>query len=259
MSDGVRIAVDVHLPLWWGKPGVPSPKLPTILHLTRYNRNWKVRPFWRWLLGPYFNMRSLRYRHAPGIHARYSYPCPLALTLGLCGGRLPPVPRRYVQKLIPRGFAWVSVDVRATGASFGSKACDLLPRETDDYQEVLAWVKQQRWCNGSVGTGAYFQWRCAYVRRRALIAASRPYRRVCAGGISYDGITGTLLASGGGVKAVASVFAPQDIFRDLVRDANQRWHQCLVADIASTLFRVCCGCVCGSPGGGWRRAGARVR
>ena len=78
-------------------------------------------------------------------------------------------------KLIPRGYAWVSVDVRSTGASFGTKMCDLLPRETADYQEVLKWVKRQPWCNGNVGTG----------------------------GISYDGIAGTILASGGGVKAVA--------------------------------------------------------
>ena len=61
MSDGCRIAVDVHLPLWWGKPGVNSPPLPTVLHLTRYGRNFAVKRSCRWLLGRYFNMRSLRY------------------------------------------------------------------------------------------------------------------------------------------------------------------------------------------------------
>ena len=61
MSDGCRLAVDVHLPLWWGQSDMPAPPLPTILHLTRYNRNFAVRPAWQWLLGPYFNMRSMRY------------------------------------------------------------------------------------------------------------------------------------------------------------------------------------------------------
>ena len=86
--------------------------------------------------------------------------------------------------------------------------CDLLPRETADYQEVLKWVKRQPWCNGNVGTG----------------------------GISYDGIAGTILASGGGVKAVASVFAPQDIYKDLVRLASHKR--------ASLMGDVFLGCVC---------------
>lgn len=153
MSDGVQLAVDVHLPLWWGKPGLSDEPLPTILHLTRYNRNNRVKPFWYWVL-PYINMRSMR----------------------------------YINKVIPRGYAFVSVDVRGSGASFGSRPFDLLPREVEDYQEVLAWVKQQEWCNGRIGTG----------------------------GISYDGITGTQLAAGGGVSAVAALFSPNDIYSDLV-------------------------------------------
>ena len=105
--------------------------------------------------------------------------------------------------------------------------CDLLPRETADYQEVLKWVKRQPWCNGNVGTG----------------------------GISYDGIAGTILASGGGVKAVASVFAPQDIYKDLVRLASHKR--------ASLMCDVFLGCVCvhvcvAAGGGGWR-AGSWVR
>jgi len=60
---------------------------------------------------------------------------------------------RYVNKMIPRGYAWVSVDVRATGASFGSKACDIMPREVEDFSELVTWVKQQSWCNGNIGTG----------------------------------------------------------------------------------------------------------
>jgi predicted acyl esterase len=82
MPDGVRLAVDLHLPLQWSNNDAP---LPTILHFTRYNRNWRTRWPMSLLIGPYFNLRT----------------------------------SRYLARFIPAGYAWVSVDVRGTGASFG--------------------------------------------------------------------------------------------------------------------------------------------
>eukprot|EP00040_Diaphanoeca_grandis_P025259 m.139714 g.139714 ORF g.139714 m.139714 type:complete len:525 (-) comp30074_c0_seq1:33-1607(-) len=49
------------------------------------------------------------------------------------------------------------------------------------------WVKQQPWCNGRIGTG----------------------------GISYDGITGALMAAQGNIQAAVLMFTPGDLYRDL--------------------------------------------
>ena len=46
---------------------------------------------------------------------------------------------------MPRGFALVSIDVRGTGASFGFKACDFLPREIADFVEVSDDVSHKDW------------------------------------------------------------------------------------------------------------------
>ena len=114
--DGTRLAVDVYLPSWWKEE---SAGLPTILHFTRYNRAFRVRWAWRWLLGRQLNTRSMK----------------------------------WVDAFIPRGYALVTVDVRGTGASFGERPVDMQPREISDLPDVLDWVLNQMWCNGRVGTG----------------------------------------------------------------------------------------------------------
>jgi putative CocE/NonD family hydrolase len=116
VRDGTRIAVDVYLPSWWtaGDAG-----LPTILHLTRYNRAYKVRWPFSLLLGKQLNVRSAR----------------------------------YVETFISRGYALVTADVRGTGASFGHRPFEFYKNEIHDYPDVLEWVLKQKWCNGKVGTG----------------------------------------------------------------------------------------------------------
>ena len=44
--------------------------------------------------------------------------------------------RRFLRQFTPRGFAYVSVDVRGTGASEGQRPIDFHAREVKDYQEV---------------------------------------------------------------------------------------------------------------------------
>jgi len=162
MSDGVRLAVDVYLPVWWAREEAHRQEgLPTFFHLTRYHRNEKRSWIGRYVSlfgdrpGDTFNMRSLH----------------------------------YISRFVPDGYAFVTVDVRGTGASFGSRPVDLSPREQEDYLEVLDWVLQQPFCNGRVGTG----------------------------GISYDGITGALVsaAARGRIQAAALLFTPADIFKDI--------------------------------------------
>jgi uncharacterized protein len=43
---------------------------------------------------------------------------------------------RYVNRFVPSGYAWVTVDVRGTGASGGFRPVDFSPVEVADYPEV---------------------------------------------------------------------------------------------------------------------------
>ncbi|MBI4932736.1 MAG: CocE/NonD family hydrolase [Actinobacteria bacterium] len=83
-----------------------------------------------------------------------------------------------------RGVALVTVDVRGTGASFGTWDGPWSHREVDDLGEVVDWIVAQPWSNGRVG----------------------------AHGVSYDGNTAELLAATGrgAVVAVAPRFADYD-------------------------------------------------
>ena len=87
------------------------------------------------------------------------------------------------------GFALVVADARGTGASFGSRAMELGPREIADYGELIDWVAAQPWSNGRVGIF----------------------------GSSYDGQAAELVAALGNphVVAVAALFSPLDPYREL--------------------------------------------
>jgi putative CocE/NonD family hydrolase len=113
MRDGVRLALDVHLPADLG-----SARVPTILRMTRYFRGIALRPpLDRWLR---------RLALDPNNDAM----------------------RRY---FVARGYAWVDVDVRGSGASFGDWACPWSPDEVRDGAEIVDWVIRQPWSSGLVG------------------------------------------------------------------------------------------------------------
>ena len=112
MRDGVKIAIDLYLPK--GLP--PTEKLPTVLHQTRYYRR-----------------------------TRYTWPFGLLMarldqTLGLF--------RRFGAD----GYAIVNVDVRGTGASFGSRQMEWSPDEVKDSAEIVDWIIRQPWSDGQVAT-----------------------------------------------------------------------------------------------------------
>lgn len=166
MSDGVDLAVDVYLPRNYDEINSTAGSgggLPTILHLTRYHRAEKRSPWTKF------------------IHIFGHPPNP--------GGAFPMRSLHYLKWLVPHGYAFVSVDVRGTGASFGTRPLDLMEREVQDFAEMAAWTHSQPFCNGRIGTG----------------------------GISYDGITGALMAAQNGTEIQATVllFAPGDIYEDI--------------------------------------------
>jgi putative CocE/NonD family hydrolase len=156
MRDGVKIAIDTYLPA-----GLPDgERLPTIIQQTRYFR----RTDYRWPFGWLMDRRNLGFQ-------------------GLC-------------RMVRNGYAYVKVDARGSGASFGSRWMEWTPDEVRDGAEVVDWIVEQPWSNGVVG----------------------------ATGVSYDGTTAEQLLRNQhpAVKAVAIRFSLFDIYADIVNPGGVR-------------------------------------
>lgn len=149
MRDGCRLAVDVHLP----EPldGLAEPQsFPAILLFTPYYRRFKLRSG--------------------------------------ASGEANPNSGKFRDLFVPRGYAVVVVDVRGTGASFGTRDSFRSPKEREDSREITDWVVAQPWSDGTVG----------------------------ATGVSYLGAAADFLASTGhpAVKAIAPLFSVWDTYAD---------------------------------------------
>ncbi len=112
MADGVKIAIDVHLP---GNTATPEESFPVVAFFTPYYRRMKLKP-----------------GTPEGVED-----CPnIAIFRSL---------------LLARGYGLVAVDVRGTGASFGVRNGLRSPKERGDYLEIVEWISQQPWCSGAIG------------------------------------------------------------------------------------------------------------
>src|SRR5688572_18292589 len=129
MRDGCRLAVDVYLP--HEAQAAPAAKLPTILILTPYYRRFAVKA------------------GAPA------------------GTENSPNAAKYRDFFVPRGYALVVVDVRGTGASFGTRDSFRSPTERDDYREIAEWIVSQPWSDGVIGSTGI-----SYLGAAALFLAS---------------------------------------------------------------------------------------
>lgn len=171
MRDGIRIAVDVHLPKRLG-----NAKLPTVVRSTCYSRALEFRfPF----------------------------------NLLLHGGPLDGLYRKTRHFILGRGYAWIDVDARGSGASFGWRPCPWSPDEVADGAEIVDWIVSQPWSNGRVG----------------------------AVGNSYDGTAAEFLAITGhpAVKAVVPRYSLFDAFADIGFPGGV--HQTWVTEVWEQLNR----------------------
>jgi putative CocE/NonD family hydrolase len=151
MRDGVRIAIDLHLP----EAARRGERVPTIVRQTRYLRGveWRTpldRLVDRWFVDTSWATR----RH-----------------------------------FLAHGYAWVDVDARGSGASFGQRPCPWHEEEVRDGAEVVDWIVAQSWSSGRVG----------------------------AMGVSYEGTTAEMLLVNGhpAVKAVIPQFSLFDAYADV--------------------------------------------
>jgi len=151
MQDGVRIAITVYRPAFTKSHS----RHATILHQTRY---W----------------RSIEYRWPLSLFKE-------DLPRGSMGS--------YATRFLNHGYVWVDVDVRGSGASFGSRPYAYSPKEIQDGAEIVDWIIQQPWSNGRVG---------------AL-------------GISYAGAAAEMLLVNQhpAVKAVAPLFSGYDLYPEI--------------------------------------------
>ncbi len=99
-------------------------------------------------------------------------------------------PDEFLQFFTSYGYAVVLVDVRGTGASFGTQPHPWARDEIADAGEIANWIANQPWSNGKIGTI----------------------------GVSYTGATAELTAvtNHPAVKAVIPRFSQFDLFADLV-------------------------------------------
>jgi putative CocE/NonD family hydrolase len=112
MRDSVKIALDVVLP----KDLPPNAKIPAILYQTRYWRSYEFKKWISWILKD--------------------------------------VPERIMEQKVStgRGYAFVKVDVRGTGASFGSRPHPWSEEEVEDGREIIDWIISQPWSDGNIVT-----------------------------------------------------------------------------------------------------------
>jgi uncharacterized protein len=152
MRDGVKIAVQVTLPASLE----PGERIPAVLSQTRYWRavelNW---PFSRLIRPQWLNWEF----------------------------------RDYAPFFTGQGYALVSVDVRGTGASFGTWTAPWDAASVTDAGEIVDWLTAQPWCNG----------------------------KIAGAGVSYMGTTAELLAAAQrpAVKAVLPAFNHPDAYNDI--------------------------------------------
>ena len=151
MQDSVKIAITIYHPVEMKG----QTQYPTILHQTRY---W----------------RSIEYRWPLSIFKKKT---PRGLM------------NTYATRFLANGYVWVDVDVRGSGASFGSRPYAYSPKEIQDGAEIVDWIIQQPWSNGKVG---------------AL-------------GISYAGAAAEMLLVNQhpAVKAVAPLFSGFDLYPEI--------------------------------------------
>ena len=123
----------------------------------------------------------------PAILIHTPYYRRFAMRPGAEGERCPNA-AKFRDVFVPRGYALVVVDIRGTGASFGTRDSFRSPREREDSAEIADWIVAQPWSNGLIG----------------------------ATGISYPGAASDFVASTGhkAVRAIAPLFAVWDTWSD---------------------------------------------
>ena len=114
MRDGIKLAADICLP----KKLEKDKKIPTVLFLTRYVRSFETK-------------------------------FPFSLLSKTLFGQ---ITKKEIDFFTSYGYAVVIIDVRGTGASYGTRHMEFSPEEVEDGREIVDWIISQPWSNQKVGS-----------------------------------------------------------------------------------------------------------
>lgn len=114
VADGTKIAIDLFLPR--GLP--PGERVPALITQT-----------------PYLRAVEFRSRFAERVATKLAF-------LGTSD---------FAEECVKYGYAFVLMDLRGAGASFGRKKANLMADAARDGSDVIDWIVAQPWSNGRVG------------------------------------------------------------------------------------------------------------
>ncbi|BDH59621.1 hypothetical protein MTP03_45600 [Tsukamurella sp. PLM1] len=156
------------------------------------------------------------------------------------------------RRLVRSGYVQVIVDVRGTGTSHGVWQI-LGPREQQDSVEVLAWAREQPWCDGNLGMGGW-----SYSAINSLQAAGHAPEglgAVFAIEGSEDIVRDIYITGGlpsvfiplwlGAVNALKWLYNPRTLLRDTVNGNVFRWLHSRISSPATEISSVVSGVLTG--------------
>ncbi|TWS20758.1 CocE/NonD family hydrolase [Tsukamurella asaccharolytica] len=156
------------------------------------------------------------------------------------------------RRLVRSGYVQVIVDVRGTGTSHGVWQI-LGPREQRDSVEVLAWAREQAWCDGKLGMGGW-----SYSAINSLQAAGHAPEglgAVFAIEGSEDIVRDIYITGGlpsvfiplwlGAVNALKWLYNPRTLLRDTVNGNVFRWLHSRLLSPATEVSTVVAGVLTG--------------
>ena len=151
----MRDGVPIAVDLYLPRQASAGERIPAILRQTRYWRAPRFRPVWR----PFVDR-----------------------------------PQDLAQRFLARGYAWLDVDVRGSGASGGAQRSLWSDDEVSDGGQLVDWIVRQPWSNGRVGAlGDSYDGTAAEL----LLATGRPAVRAVAPRFSlFDGYSDIALPGG---------------------------------------------------------------
>jgi putative CocE/NonD family hydrolase len=114
--------------------------------------------------------------------------------IGFVGPIFGQIKRNEIVHYIKNGYAVIIVDVRGTGASFGSRKMEFSPQEVEDGAQILDWIVAQAWSNGKVGTTGI-----SYLGTTAefILTTNHPALQACVPRSSIFDLYGDIVLPGG--------------------------------------------------------------
>lgn len=174
MPDGTKLAADIYLPA----NGPDQEGFPVIFQYTPYGRAF-IMPDIKWYEKPF--IKNAVGTWGPVIDRANSFGTVYGST------------NEMVNLFLSHGYAYVCVDMRGTGASYGSKI-DFSPKLAEDGFELVNWIEAQSWSDGSVGMfgGSYLGYSQIVTAGQAPKALKAIFPEV----VPMDGFTGEIRPGG---------------------------------------------------------------